>query len=177
MSYDTAPDPVGRLVPISSGRAYRIVSPPESALVTRELAAELARVLERFAMEAGFNDGNAARLFFKPGVVGHHRVGRAADIYGVQGAGLDSWKRRWDGVLATAARSSDPGRRHLRVEQERRDNLGWRLYKTLQRDGKWSQPTGYPVQLFGPWTRTEGPWTPISDRLLHAHRDHIHVAK
>jgi len=32
-----------------------------------------------------------------------------------------------------------------------------------------------PVQLFGPWTRSEDPHRTISDRLLRAHRDHIHV--
>jgi hypothetical protein len=96
-------------------------------------------------------------VHFEPGVVGHHKVGRAADIYQVQRIRLDEWKRRWD---------NDP----------RPDNLGWRLYKALQRYGRWVQPEGHPVQLFGPWTRSEGPWRPISDRLLHAHRDHIHVA-
>ena len=60
---------------------------------------------------------------------------------------------------------------------ERKNNLGWRLYKALQLYGRWAQPYGYPIQLFGPWTRTEGPWTYISDPLLHAHRDHVHVAK
>ena len=59
----------------------------------------------------------------------------------------------------------------------RRDNLGWRLYKALQCHGRWSQPYGYPIQLFGPWTRSEGPWKYISDFLLRAHRDHIHLAK
>jgi hypothetical protein len=56
-------------------------------------------------------------------------------------------------------------------------NLGWRLYKALQLYGRWAQPYGYPIQLFGPWTRSEGPWKHISDRLLRAHLDHIHVAK
>jgi hypothetical protein len=31
--------------------------------------------------------------------------------------------------------------------------------------------------LFGPWPCSEGPPKAISDRLLQAHRDHIHVAK
>ena len=53
----------------------------------------------------------------------------------------------------------------------------WRLYSTMAAEGRWAQPYGYPIQLFGPWTRTEGPWKYISDRLLFAHRDHIHVAK
>jgi len=98
---------------------------------------------------------------FEPGVVGHHKVGRAADIYAVEGVRLDRWKAEWDGQDAPS----------------RRRNLGWRLYKAIQIHGRWAQPYGYPIQLFGPWTRVEGPWKYISDRLLNAHRDHIHVAK
>jgi hypothetical protein len=144
-------------------------------MVTPELAGELSRVLERFAAEAGFSAQNPVGLFFKPGVVGHHKVGRAADIYAVRGIGLDQWKARWDraqqAARAATVRSVD-GDGH-----EPRHNLGWRLYKALQCYGRWAQPYGYPIQLFGPWTRTEGPWKYISGRLLDAHRDHIHVAK
>lgn len=165
------------LVPVPSGRAYRIDSPPENAPVSRELAGELQRVLERFAMEGGFREGNPVGLFFKPGVVGHHKVGRASDIYAVGGIGLDCWKERWDEALQRAAREADPEERRAVTSEERKTNLGWRLYKALQLHGRWAQPPGYPIQLFGPWTRTEGPWKYISNRLLHAHRDHIHVAK
>jgi hypothetical protein len=63
------------------------------------------------------------------------------------------------------------------VTAEKARNLGYKLYIALQMHGGWVQPQGYPVQLFGPWTRSEGPHKAISDRLLHAHRDHIHVAK
>jgi hypothetical protein len=134
-------------------------------------------VLERFAGQAGFGEGRRIGVFFKPGVVGHHQVGRAADIYAVGGIGLDRWKARWDAAADRTGRLPDAAARRALAASERRDNLGWRLYKALQDLGRWAQPAGYPVQLFGPWTRTEGPWTPISDRLLHAHRDHIHVAK
>jgi hypothetical protein len=116
-------------------------------------------------------------IFFKPGTVGHHKVGRAADIYGVGGFGLDIWKKRWTDALARAAQTSDLQTGHGIEREERRRNLGWRLYKALQLHGRWVQPDGYPIQLFGPWTRSEGPWSFISDRLLHAHGDHIHVAK
>jgi hypothetical protein len=143
-------------------------------MVTPVLATELHRVLERFAQDAGFSEQRPVGVFFKPGVVGHHQVGRAADIYGVGGAGLDVWKRRWDDAHSAAASlaQQDP-----RAAEERKRNLGWRLYKAIQCYGRWSQPYGYPIQLFGPWTRTEGPWKFISNRLLYAHRDHIHVAK
>jgi hypothetical protein len=150
---------------VPSGEAYRVASPPENALVTPALAAELQRVLERFAAEAGFGEQQPVAVVFRPGVVGHHRENRAADIYAVGGVGLEEWKRRWD----------EAERRGVRAEERR--NLGWRLYKALQAYGRWSQPYGYPIQLFGPWTRSEGPWKYISDRLLNAHRDHIHVAK
>jgi hypothetical protein len=153
-------------VPVPPGGAYRIDSPPEWARVTPDLAAELLRVLERFAREAGFTTERKVSVFFKPGIFGHHQVGRAADIYGVNGVGIDEWKRRWDRACTCGS-----------VQAERRRNLGWRLYKALQKYGRWSQPYGYPIQLFGPWTRREGPWRFISDFLLKAHADHIHVAK
>jgi hypothetical protein len=145
--------------------------------VTPTLASELERVLERFATEAGFGPERPVALFFKPGVVGHHKVGRAADIYGVGGRGLDEWKRRWDEAIAGAADGKPAGDRTAAIDRARKDNLGWRLYKALQTYGRWSQPYGYPIQLFGPWTRTEGPWKYISEGLLRAHLDHIHVAK
>lgn len=160
-------------VAISSGRSFRVDSPPENQLVTRELSNELKKVLERFASEAGFDEGNRVGIVFRPGIFGHHKVGRAADIYGVGGLGLDIWKRRWDEAQRCAQHTGNLGV----LARERRKNLGWRLYKALQKYGRWSQPYGYPIQLFGPWTRSEGPWKYISDFLLHAHRDHIHVAK
>lgn len=163
-----------RRVAVPSGCAYRVESPPQAAEVKPELAAELARVLERFAMEAGFSAQHPVSIEFAPGIVGHHQVGRAADIYGVGGLGIDEWKRRWDERLATAR---SPAHVRSLARREAARNLGWRLYKALQLYGRWAQPYGYPIQLFGPWTRSEGPWRYISDRLLAAHGDHIHVAK
>jgi hypothetical protein len=153
-------DPNGdRRVPVPHGVSYRVTSPARDALVTPALARELARVLERVAVESGHSDRAPLSIRFAPGVVGHHQMGRAADIYGVGGVGLDRWKARWDKA------------------PDARTNLGWRLYTGLRDYGRWSQPYGYPIQLFGPWTRTEGPWTHISDGLFRAHADHIHVAK
>ena len=144
-----------------------------NALVTSELAGELHRVLDRFGRQVTTDSGNRVGVFFKPGIFGHHKVGRAVDIYAVGGVGIDVWKRRWDEATQRAVAM----RRSAILESERRRNLGWLLYKTLQQFGRWSQPSGYPIQLFGPWTRTEGPWKSISNFLLHAHRDHIHVAR
>lgn len=127
-------------------------------------------------MDAGFSESNPVGIFLKPGVVGHHKFGRAADLYAVGDVGLDGWKKRWDAATEHASRAPNTeARQHMNAE--RKNNLGWRLYKALQLYGRWAQPYGYPIQIFGPWTRTEGPWTHISDRLLYAHRDHIHVAK
>lgn len=159
---------------VAAGRGYRVTGQLEA--ITPALAAELGRVLERFAAEAGFDDARPVAIEFRPGVVGHHQVGRASDIYGVGGIGIAAWKRRWDAALAELRRLPLP-LGAPRLARERSGNLGWRLYKALQRYGRWSQPYGYPIQLFGPWTRSEGPWKPISDRLLRAHGDHIHVAK
>jgi len=88
MLYDASFSSGTPRVPVPSGKAYRIDSPPGNALVTRELAGELKRVLEKFAMDAGFNESNPVGIFFKPGVVGHHKFGRAADIYAVGGVDL-----------------------------------------------------------------------------------------
>lgn len=146
-------------------------------MVTGALADELSRVLEKFAADAGYDNRNPVSLFFRPGVVGHHKAGRAADIYAVGGVGIGKWKHRWDQAVERARKTTDPMQRHEIHRQERSTNLGWRLYKAQQLYGRWAQPYGYPIQLFGPWTRAEGPWKYISDRLLHAHHDHIHVAK
>lgn len=172
-----AGDSVEGRVPVRSGAAYCVTSPPSHALVTRALADELQRVLERFAREAGAGGLRPISIFFKPGIFGHHQVGRAADIYAAGGLGLEAWKRRWDDAQRRCAGAPTPLERRLIRETEEKRNLGWRLYKALQTYGQWAQPYGYPIQLFGPWTRSEGPWKYISDFLLHAHRDHIHLAK
>jgi hypothetical protein len=164
-------------VPVPSGAAYRVDSPPSNAMVVPDLAGDLQRVLERFAVEAGADERRPLRIAFRPGIFGHHQVGRAADIYAVNGTGLDQWKKRWDVAMQRATRATTPLERRLIIETEEKENLGWRLYKALQRYGYWAQPYGYPIQLFGPWTRGEGPWKHISDFLLRAHRDHIHLAK
>lgn len=167
----------GGLVPVRSGRGYRVTSPPASALVTGELAHEIENVLERFAQEAGFDEQHPVTAFFRPGLFGHHRIFRAADLYAVGGIGIDRWKASWDAARDRMQATDDPSLCQAIAMAERRRNLGWRLYKALQFHGRWAQPYGYPIQLFGPWTREEGPWKYISDFLLRAHRDHIHAAK
>lgn len=164
-------------VPIRSGRNYCVESPQDNALVMPELAEELERVLDLFAGEVKDTRRSQVGIFFKPGIFGHHKVGRAADIYGVGGLGLDRWKRLWDVTQQRCFRLTDENQRWAILREEKQRNLGWRLYKALQDYGRWSKPEGYPIQLFGPWTRSEGPLKSISDFLLHAHRDHIHVAK
>ena len=164
------------LVALRAGERWRIEGPPHATRLRRPLALELRRVLDRFAAEAGASAADPLAIEFRPGVLGHHRVGRAADLYGVGGIGLEVWKRRWDAALRGASTRPDRDAARLALADARATNLGWRLYRALQCHGRWAQPYGYPIQLFGPWTRDEGPWRFISDRLLHAHRDHIHVA-
>ncbi|NOT61822.1 MAG: hypothetical protein HOP19_16535 [Acidobacteria bacterium] len=164
-------------VPIRSGRSYCVTSPAAHALVTRELADELSRVLERFAVEAGFDERRRVSIYFQPGIFGHHALGRAVDIYAVGGVGIGAWKQRWDEAGRRASQTGDAAARQIITKREPVINLGWRLYKALQLYGRWAQPYGFPIQLFGPWTRREGPWRHISDRMLRAHLDHIHVAK
>jgi hypothetical protein len=141
------------------------------------LAGDLSKVLEQFAGASGFSQENPLTIHFRPGTMGLHRFGRAADIYAVGGKGVGEWAREWNEAMRRAAAESNPQERERIVAEEKARNLGYKLYKALQAHGRWAQPPGYPVQLFGPWTRIEGPHTAISDRLLSMHWDHIHVAK
>lgn len=164
------------LVPLRPGRCWRPTGEPAAQQVREPLARELSRVLDRFALEAGATRERPLAIELRRGVVGHHQVGRAADLYSVAGIGLAEWKRRWDLALRAAALAPHRDDARLGLVRARATNLGWRLYRALLCHGRWAQPYGYPIQLFGPWTRDEGPWRFIGDKLLHAHRDHIHVA-
>jgi hypothetical protein len=165
------------LQPIPNGQFYRVVSPAQESLVTPPLASELGKALERFAQSNGFTAEQPLGVSFKRGTLGLHRHGRAADIYGAGGKGIGQWAREWNQAMRKAKAVTNPQERARLVEEEKQRNLGYKLYKALQDYGGWAQPKGYPVQLFGPWTRGEGPHKTISDKLLHAHRDHIHVAR
>lgn len=166
-----------RPVAIGNGQNFRVVSPPQAALVTPQLAAELTQVLEQFAQAQGFDQNRPLEVFFGRGTLGLHRFHRAVDIYGLGGKNLGQWVKEWNVAMRQVAATPEaPARANLVAEAKAR-NLGYKLYKALQAHGRWAQPQGFPVQLFGPWTRREGPHQAISDRLLYAHRDHIHVAK
>jgi hypothetical protein len=162
--------------PIPSGQAYRVTSPPEHGLVTPPLAQQLSQILEQFAQAHGFSAERPLDCAFSRGTLGLHRFRRAADIYAIGGKGLGQWAHEWNAAMRQATGAPNPQERARLVEAEKARNLGYKLYTTLQVHGDWAQPPGYPVQLFGPWTRGEGPHKAISDRLLWAHRDHIHVA-
>jgi hypothetical protein len=165
------------LQPIRNGQFYRVVSPAEESLVTPPLASELSKALEQFAQSNGFSAEQPLSVSFKRGTLGLHRFGRAADIYAVGGKGIGQWAHEWNEAMRKAKAAPNPQERTRLVEEEKRRNLGYKLYKALQAHGGWAQPKGYPVQLFAPWTRGEGPHKKISDKLLNAHRDHIHVAR
>jgi len=123
MWFGAAAEARTELVPVASGRAYRVESPPQNEMVTRELAEELRRVLERFAAESGFNEARPVGLYFKPGVVGHHQVGRAADIYGV--AGLGSTAGISDGKWRRKVRSAWLNRKSGRRSSKRSAKKTW----------------------------------------------------
>jgi hypothetical protein len=165
------------LQPIPAGKSYRVVSPVEESLVTPPLASELSKALEQFAQSNGFSARQLLSVSFKRGTLGLHRFGRAADIYATGGKGIGQWAQEWNEAMRKANAATNPQDRARLIEEEKHRNLGYKLYKALQVHGGWAQPPSFPVQLFGPWTRGEGPHKTISDRLLHAHRDHIHVAK
>lgn len=190
---------VRALRPVPSGRAYRITSPPARGLVTPALAEALEAVFESLAEQHGFTRERPLALDLSRGFMAGshgHGEGRAADIATVGGKGLLQWKREWD--QAVAARWSDPQRQPEAIAAEQKANLGYGLYKALQERGGWRvNPAGWRpyrgvMQLFGPWTATEGPWTPLqianptphqrkrlADQqwIFAAHRDHIHVAR
>jgi hypothetical protein len=166
-----------QLQPIPAGKFYRVASPVEESMVTPPLANELGKALEQFSQSNGFGPERPLSVSFKRGTLGLHRFGRAADIYAVGGKGIGQWAREWNEAMRKANAATNPQERARLVEEEKRRNLGYKLYKALQSHGGWARPSGFPTQLFGPWTRGEGPHKAISDRLLRAHRDHIHVAR
>jgi hypothetical protein len=165
------------LQPIPSGQAYRVTSPPEHSLATAPLASALQQVFEKFAPENGFSAEQPLSVSLRRGTLGLHRAGRAVDIYAIGEKGLRQWATEWNSAMRQAATAPTPQERARLVAEEQARNLGYKLYKALQAHGGWAQPSSYPVQLFGPWTRGEGPHKAISDQLLSLHRDHIHVAK
>src|SRR5262249_55606073 len=164
--------------PIRSGRFYRVLWPSGFPIVVvPELAEQLAVVLEEFAQQSGSTTDSPVKIVLRPGTMGLHRSGRAVDVYEVGGKGIGQWAQEWNTAMRLASAAKDPQERARIIDEEKARNVGYKLYKALQARGGWAQPPGYPVQLFGPWTRTEGPHKAISDRLLSMHRDHIHVAK
>ena len=166
-----------KLQPIPAGQFYRVASPAEESLVAPPLASELGKALEQFARSNGFSAEQPLSVSFKRGALGLHRFGRAADIYDVGGKGIGQWAQEWNEAMRKANAVANPQERPRLIAEEKQRNLGYKLYKALQAYGGWAQPPGFPAQLFGPWTRGEGPHKAISDRLLQAHRDHIHVAR
>jgi hypothetical protein len=196
-----APRTTRSLQPVRSGQAYCITSPPARGLVTPELAEALQTVFEGFARERGFTSEKPLEIHlargFKAGSHGHGE-GRAADIVAVGGKGLLVWKQEWEQAVVAADTLSDGPQRAETVAAERRRNLGYALYKALQEHGGWRvNQEGWRtyrgvMQLFGPWTATEGPWKPLQIKdpnpyqhqrladqqwVFRAHQDHIHVAR
>jgi hypothetical protein len=192
---------VRTLRPVRSGQAYRITSPPARGVVTPELAEALEAVSERFARERGFTPDKPLDIRlsrgFKAGSHGHGE-GRAADIVALGGKSLLEWKQEWDQATATAEKLSDPQKQAEAIAAEEKGNLGYGLYKVLQNHGGWRvdpkswRPYRGVMQLFGPWTPTEGPWKAMQIKdpnpyqrqrladqqwVFQAHQDHIHVAR
>jgi hypothetical protein len=190
-----------QLRPVRSGRTYRIISPPGRGLVTPDLAEALEAVFERLATERGFTHQQPLTIGlsrgFAPGSMGHAQ-GRAVDIAVVGGKRVVDWKREWDEAAARARASDDRQEQATAIAQGQNRNLGHALYRALLAQGDWLvDPAGWRVyrgvmQLFGPWTESEGPWKPmhfdnptpyqrgrLADQawVYRAHQDHIHVAK
>jgi hypothetical protein len=196
-----APPALRVLRPVRSGRAYRVSSRPARCLVAPELATALEAVFEGFAQVRGFTPEKPLEIRFSRGFEASspgHRKGRAADVDTVAGKSLLEWKLSWDDAMAAAEALADPARRAEAISAEQKRNLGYGLYKALQEHGGWLvDPAGWrpyrgAMQLFGPWTAIEGPWTTmrikhptpyqrqrLADQqwVFQAHHDHIHVAR
>jgi len=195
------PPTVQSLRPVRGGQTYRITSPAARGLVRPALAEALEAVFERFARERGFTSEKPldVRLSrgFKAGSRGHGE-GRAADIAAVDGKALLVWKQEWEQAVAAAEKPPDAQQRAETIAAEQQRNLGYALYKALQEHGGWRvnqegwRPYRGVMQLFGPWTATEGPWKAmhikdpnayqrqrLADQqwVFRAHQDHIHVAR
>jgi hypothetical protein len=189
------------LRPVQSGKAYRITSPPARGLVTPELGEALETVFKRFAREHSFTPEQPLEMRlshgFEAGSPGHSE-GRAADIATVGGKSLLEWKQEWDRAMAAAKKLSDPQQQAGAITAEQKHNLGYGLYKALQEYGGWRvdqkgwRPYRGVMQLFGPWTASEGPWKAMQIKapnpyqrqrladqqwVFQAHQDHLHVAK
>ncbi len=196
-----APPIVRFLRPVQSGQCYRITSWSARALITRELAEALEAAFESFSRGRGFTREKPLEIRlsrgFKASSQGHGE-GRAADIAAVGGKSLLEWKQAWDRAMAAAEALSDPNQQAEAIAAEQKRNLGYGLYKALQEHGGWRvNPKGWRpyrgvMQLFGPWTATDGPWkamqikepTPYQRQRLadqqwvfQAHQDHMHVAR
>jgi hypothetical protein len=196
-----APLTVRTLQPIPSGEAYRLISSKVRGLVRAELAEALKTVFEHFAREYGFTPENPLEIRlmrgFQAGSRGHGE-GRAVDIAAVGGKNLLEWKQEWDRAMTADGEPLDSQQRTEAITAERRRNLGYGLYKALQEQGGWRvDPKGWRpyrgvMQLFGPWTATEGPWKAMQIKnpnayqqqrltdqqwVFQSHQDHIHVAK
>jgi hypothetical protein len=197
----TAQAVVSEFRPIRSGQSFRITSPPEQGLVVPPLAEALEQVFERFARDRNFTANTPLNIRlsrgFKAGSHGHGE-GRAADIVAVGGKSLLDWKEEWNQAMTAAQPLADSERRALAIAAVQQHNLGYGLYKALQNYGGWRvNPGGWEpyrnvMQLFGPWTATEGPWKAmqipkptfyqqqrLADQqwVFHSHQDHIHVAR
>jgi hypothetical protein len=142
-----------------------VVTPVHESLVTPQLVSELSKALDQFAQANGFSAEQPLSVSFKRGTLGLHRFGRAADIYAVAGKGIGQWAHEWNQTMRKARAAPNPQEQARLAGEEKKRNLGYKLYQALQAYGGWAQPEGYPVQLFGPWTRGEGPHKKISDKF------------
>src|SRR5262249_53700618 len=78
---------------------------------TRELASELEHVLEKFALEAGFDERRSGQRVLQAGHFGHHCVGRAATS--------TAWAASANGKRAGTARGSACAKRRSRASARR----------------------------------------------------------
>ena len=194
------PRPTATLRPVRSGEAFRIISPPQHGLVRPELAEAIENVFETFARTCGATPEKPLEIRLARGVQSGspgHGEDRALDILAVGSKALRAWKQEWDRAMGAAEQISNADEKARAIATEQQRNLGFGLYKALQVHGGWRVNRGGwhryrgVMQLFGPWTATDGPWKtmqiespttyqrqPLADQqwVFQRHEDHIHVA-
>ena len=133
------------LRPLLSGEAFRIISPPQEDLVRRELAEAIENVFETFARTCGATREKPLEIRLARGFQRgspRHGEGPALEILAVGGKALRAWREEWDKAMEAAEQISNADEKDQATASEQKRNLGFALYKALQKHGDWRENRG-----------------------------------
>ena len=133
------------LRPLLSGEAFRIISPPQEDLVRRELAEAIENVFETFARTCGATREKPLEIRLARGRQRgspRHGEGPALEILAVGGKALRAWREEWDEAMEAAEQISNADEKDQATASEQKRNLGFALYKALQKHGDWRENRG-----------------------------------